>query len=185
MWEPRGVILEIDSLPWWLFDLVAQRKLHGCRDLLLCQISAGCRVMGSSPSFTFFREKEGKGEMLLGLGLFKEPLSTCKSSWRNEPWSWLCGRWVWSSQKAPHSKAVPVSGQRVERLLEVLVLRRGPGSSLWSTCLLDHRWGHPQGLKRSWATQLQCCRHASFCSNNLKARLSSPVAYLNVCIGSE
>lgn len=58
MWEPTGVILEIDSLLWWHFDLVTQRKLHGCRDLLLCQISAGCRVIDSSPSFTFFRERE-------------------------------------------------------------------------------------------------------------------------------
>ena len=125
MWEPTGVILNIDSLLCWHF--VAKRKLHGCRGSLLCQISVRSRVIGSSPSFTFCRERESKGQMLLGLGLFKEPLSTCKSSLRNELWSWLCGRRVWSNQKAPHNKAVNVSGQTVDRFLEVLALHRGPG----------------------------------------------------------
>lgn len=111
VWEPTGVILDIDLLPWWHFDLVAQRKLHGCKDLLLCQISAGCSVISSSASSTFFRERESKGEMLFG----KELLSTFKSSLRNELWS---GRWSWSTQKAPHNKAVHVSGQRVKWLLE-------------------------------------------------------------------
>lgn len=44
MWEPTGVILEADLLPWWHSDLVTQRKLCGCRHLLLCQILSGCRV---------------------------------------------------------------------------------------------------------------------------------------------